>query len=225
MKLLRFCAAAALCALVASPAFANIPQPTPPPDGARIADIILAQATAPAATVTATPPVIAPAPAPATTTVTVPPSANPTTVLVPAAPAAPETPTWLNALAAIGIAITMGIFGLGLGILNKKAGLENNATAMAIESHARDALHTGLESLAGRGIVEFGPKINSIALNIQNPTIRALAQSAPGMFGDALKLFGLSPDTVAQKIIDKIGVLTASNPNVNPTSQPQPPAA
>jgi hypothetical protein len=47
-------------------------------------------------------------------------------------------------------------------------------------------------------------------LDIKNPTIRAAAQAAPGLAGDAIKFFGLTPDTVAQKIIDKIGVLTAA---------------
>lgn len=184
--LLRFCAALALCAIVASPIFAQTTPPTTPTTAAQ--------------------------------TVTVPASPAPTTVVVPAAPTAPETPAWLNTLAVIGIAITMGLVGLGIGIFNKKTGLENNATALEIEAHARDALHTALESLAGRAIVELGPKINGAILNIQNPTIRAIAQAAPGLAGDAIKFFGLSPDTVAQKIIDKIGVLTAANPAATPSA-------
>lgn len=163
-----------------------------------------------------------PAPTPATSaqTVTVPASDTTTTVVVPAPAPNVSTPTWLNTLAAIGIALTMGLVGLGLGIINKKAGLENNATALQIEAHARDALQKALENLAGRGIVMLGPKINTAVMNIQNPIIRQLAQAAPDLAGDAIKFFGLTSDTLAQKIIDKIGVLTASNPNANPSATP-----
>ncbi len=186
------------------------------------------QAVPPSTTVTAvtTQPAVAPAAPPAstgTTTINVPASAGPTAVVIPQATAT-ATPDWLNALAIVGIALVMGLVGFGLNIVNKKAGLENNANALAIEARARDALHSALESLAGRAIVELGPKINTAVMNIQNPTIRAIAQAAPGLAGDAIKFFGLSPDTIAQKIIDKIGVLTAANPSANPTSS-QPPAA
>lgn len=159
-----------------------------------------------------------PTPSTSAQTVTVPASDTTTTVVVPAPAPTVSTPTWLNTLAAIGIAITMGLVGLGLGIINKKAGLENSASALQIEAHARDALQKALENLAGRGIVLLGPKINSTIMNIQNPIIRQLAQSAPELAGDAVKFFGLTPDALAQKIIDKIGVLTAANPNANPSA-------
>lgn len=203
-KLLRLCAAVALLCATVAPAFAQTATPT---------------------TITATPaqPAVTQPAAPASTMITVPASSNPTAVVIPA-PTATETPTWLNTLAVAGIAITMGLVGFGLAIFNKKTGLENNASALAIESHARDALHSMLESLAGRAIVELGPKINTAVLNIQNPTIRAIAQAAPGLAGDAIAFFGLTPDALAQKIIDKIGVLTASNPNANPSSAPSPTA-
>lgn len=210
-----FCAAAIIAAFVSLSVLSVVQAQTP-----------AAAPASPPATVTTTTTAASPTapsgPAPGTV-ITVPASSNPTAVVIPA-PTATETPTWLNALAMIGIAIIMGLVGLGLGIVNKKAGVENNANILTIEAHARDALQSMLENLAGRAIVELGPKINSVALNIQNPTIRAIAQAAPGLAGDAIKAFGLSPDTIAQKIIDKIGVLTAANPQANPSAQ-QPPAA
>lgn len=36
----------------------------------------------------------------------------------------------------------------------------------------------------------------------------------------AVTRFGLSPEDLAKKLIDKIGVLTAPNPAVTPTSAP-----
>lgn len=161
-----------------------------------------------------------PVPTPATSaqTVTVPASDTNTTVVVPAPAPTVSTPTWLNTLGAVGIAITMALLGWGVATLNKKAGLENNATALEIEAHARDALQKALENLAGRAIVLLGPKINSTIMNIQNPIIRQLAQAAPDLAGDAINFFGLDTNTLAQKLIDKIGVLTASNPNANPSA-------
>lgn len=167
----------------------------------------------------ATPATATTAASPTATTITVPASSGDTHVVIPAS-SATATPDWLNALAVIGIAIVMSLVGWGLSIFNTKVGLDKNAAALAIEGQARDALHSALESLAGRAIVELGPKINTAILNIQNPTIRAVAQAAPGLAGDAITYFGLSPDTIAQKIIDKIGGMTASNPNANPTSMP-----
>jgi hypothetical protein len=217
----RILAAALLALAIASPALAQgigvgpvqpiqIPVITPPP-------VVAPAVVAPTTTVTTTAPATATQTPAASTTVTIAPSANPTSVVIPA-PIATETPAWLNTIAMVGIAIIMGLVGFGLNIVNKKVGLENNANAMAIEGHARDALQSMLENLAGRAIVELGPKINTTILNIQNPTIRAIAQSAPDLAGSAMKLFGLSTDTIAQKIIDKIGVLTASNPSISPTS-------
>lgn len=194
-SLLRVCAAVALLCVTA-PAIAQAPVPAP------AATTVTSGATAP------------------TSTVTVPPSTNPTTVVVPPTTAV-ETPAWLNMLAVFGVAIIMGLVGIGIGILNKKAGLEQNAAVIQIEAHARDALQSALTNLAGRVVMQLGPKINDAVLNIQSPLIRQAALELPNLAGDALKLFGItSSDQVAQKIIDKIGVLTASNPNANPVSDP-----
>jgi hypothetical protein len=134
-------------------------------------------------------------------------------------PTVVQTPEWLNYVALIAVGVTMALVGWGIAIFNKKAGLENNATAMQIEAHARDLLQTALTNLAGRVIVQLGPKLNDSALSIQNATIRAAVQALPNLANDAIKLFPTlrDPNVVAQKIIDKIGVLTASNPAVNPT--------
>jgi hypothetical protein len=130
-----------------------------------------------------------------------------------------QTPNWLNYVAVIAIAVTMALVGWGISVFNKKAGLENNATAMQIEAHGRDLLQTALTNLAGRVIVQLGPKLNDSTLSINNPTLRAAAQALPNLANDAINLFPTlrDPNVVAQKIIDKIGVLTASNPAVNPT--------
>jgi hypothetical protein len=128
----------------------------------------------------------------------------------------------------------MSLVGWGVAVANRRAGVQNNTAVLQAEAMARDTLQSALTNLAGRAVMTLGPKINSVVLNIQNPLIRQLAQEAPSLAGDALKLFGITrPDQIAQKIVDKIGVLTAPNPNANPTSTPgnvaaapsQPPAA
>lgn len=134
------------------------------------------------------------------------------------APVVQQTPDWLNYVATIAIAVTMALVGWGLAVFNKKAGIENNAALMQIEAHGRDLLQTALTNLAGRVVVQAGPKLNDMVLDIKNPLIRSAAQSLPVIAGDALKLFPQlkDPNVVAQKIIDKIGVITASNPVVAP---------
>lgn len=147
--------------------------------------------------------------------------ADPSTLVLGETPVVTQTPAWLNGVALFAVAITMGLVGIGLAIFNKKMGLDQNAAALQIETQARDALHTALTSLAGRVLVELGPKVNSAIMNIQNPLIRQAALDLPNLAGDALAAFGItSSDVMAQKIIDKIGVLTASNPTVFPTSNP-----
>jgi hypothetical protein len=125
-----------------------------------------------------------------------------------------QTPAWLNYVALLAVALTMALFGWGLAIFNKKAGLENNATVKEIEAHARDLLQTALTNLAGRIVMQAGPKLDGMVLDIKNPLIRSAVQSLPKMAGDAMKLFPQlsDPNVVAQKIVDKIGVLTAANP-------------
>jgi hypothetical protein len=138
-----------------------------------------------------------------------------------------QTPDWLNYVAVIAVAVTMALVGWGIAIFNKKAGLENNATAMQIEAHARDLLQSALTNLAGRVIMQLGPKINEAEMSIRNPTIRAAALALPNLANDALNLFPSlkDPNVVAQKIVDKIGVLTAANPVSVPTQKTAPPAA
>jgi hypothetical protein len=219
----RLITAAAMLCIVSAPAFAG--------SDSKLLASFLPISSAEAQTAAPQAPLVISNPSPAatttstgtvtpTSTVTVPPSANPTTVVVPST-SATETPAWLNGVALFGIAITMALVGFGIVTFNKKMGLDQNASVIAIETQARDALHTALTSLAGRVLVELGPKVNQAIMNIQNPLIRQAAQDLPNMAGDALAMFGItSSDVMAQKIIDKIGVLTASNPTVFPTSNP-----
>lgn len=139
------------------------------------------------------------------------------------APVVQQTPDWLNYVATIAIAVTMALVGWGLAVFNKKAGIENNAALMQIEAHGRELLQSALTNLAGRVVVQAGPKLNDMVLDIKNPLIRTAVQSLPNLAGDAMKLFPQlnDPNVVAQKIIDKIGVITASNP----VTTPQQPAA
>jgi hypothetical protein len=139
-----------------------------------------------------------------------------------------QTPDWLY-IAVIAVTVTMALVGWGISIFNKKAGLENNATALQIEAHARDLLQTALTNLAGRVVMQAGPKINSMVLDIKNPLVQQAVKSLPNLAGEAVKMFPQlnDPSVVAQKIIDKIGVITAANAAVMPVSTPAavPPAA
>jgi hypothetical protein len=132
---------------------------------------------------------------------------------------------WLQALVAAVITVIMALFGWITAVINKRAGLEGNAAIMQIEAHFRELLETAMTNAAGWVIMKAGPELDKMTFDVKSPLIVQAVMTINNLAGTAVTRFGLTPDDLAKKIIAKIGVLTASNPVVTPTTTAAAPAS
>lgn len=87
-------------------------------------------------------------------------------------------------------------------LVRRKLGLE-------IEQKHRDALQTALKNAAGLAIAKGGVIAEGQKFSLHSPlmieAVKYVEKAAP----DALKYFGISPESVAEKIAAKLGVMKA----------------
>lgn len=81
-------------------------------------------------------------------------------------------------------------------------------TGIKMEANARNALETFVTNAAGGFLAKF-ETIKVADLNVNNELIARLANDALNRVPDALKQFGLGPEDVKRRIVEKIGILTA----------------
>ena len=205
-KLLRLCAAAALaCAAAFAPVvpasaeygnvvFSKTLIGTVDAAAFKTGDRLLAQAQ--------TPPAVTP---PAVQTVTVPPSPNPTTVLVPT-PAAPSGGVidigaafgWLGPYVNTVVgAVLSALVGWILVIAKSKLNI-------SIDDSMRSALETWLKNQASSLVAAGVVKVEGLKISVPNAYVAAAANTAGTLIPDALAHFGLSPDVLAAKIVNAI---------------------
>jgi hypothetical protein len=127
---------------------------------------------------------------------------------------------WLQGLIAAVVSVIMALFGWLTIVINKRAGLESNAAVLQMEAHARELLETALTNAAGAVIMKAGPALDGMVIDVKSPLIAQGVMQVNTWAQAAVTRFGLSPEDLAKKLIDKIGVLTAPNPAVTPTSGP-----
>ncbi|MDB5584812.1 MAG: hypothetical protein JWR80_9988 [Bradyrhizobium sp.] len=125
---------------------------------------------------------------------------------------------WLQGLVAAVISVIMAMFGWLTVVINKRAGLESNAAVLQMEAHARELLETALTNAAGSIVMKAGPKLDGMVIDVKNPLIAQGILQVNTWAQAAVVRFGLTPDDLAKKLIDKIGVITAANPAVTPTT-------
>lgn len=131
---------------------------------------------------------------------------------------------WVQGLVAAAVTVIMALFGWLTAVINKRAGLESNAAILEIEAHLRELLETALTNAAGWIVMKAGPELDKMTFDVKSPLIVQAIMSINSLAGSAVEKFGLSPDDLAKKIIAKIGVLTASNATVAPTTTVSAPA-
>jgi hypothetical protein len=132
---------------------------------------------------------------------------------------------WLQGLVAAAVSVIMACFGWLTVIINTRANMQNNVAVIQMESHARDLLETALTNAAGWVVIKAGPALDKMSFDVKSPLIVQAVMTINNLAGTAVKQFGLSPEDIAKKVIAKIGVLTASNPSVSPTTTASAPAA
>jgi hypothetical protein len=89
-----------------------------------------------------------------------------------------------------------------------------------MEAHARELLETALTNAAGLVVMKAGDKLNGMVVDVHSPLIAEGVSQVNLWAQSAVQRFGLTPDDLAKKLINKIGVITASNPAVTPTTTP-----
>lgn len=88
--------------------------------------------------------------------------------------------------------------------------LFNKATGLRVEFSHRDALEKFLSNQAGRFLAPLS-SWQGLSINVGNKDIARLAQEAVNRIPDAVKFFGLDTGQIAQRIVDKIGLATATS--------------
>lgn len=104
------------------------------------------------------------------------------------------------------------------GVIGWLAAIFKRWTGIQIEQAHMNTLQTAITNGAGQLILALGPKLGTVGIDVKSQAVHDavlyVLQAAP----DAVKSFGLSPEVIAQKIVAKLGVLTAANPATNPVA-------
>lgn len=132
---------------------------------------------------------------------------------------------WLQGLIAAVVTVIMALFGWLTAVINKRAGLESNAAVLQMEAHLRELLETALTNAAGWVVMKAGPALDKMEFDVKSPLVVQAVMTINNLAGSAVTKFGLTPDDLAKKLIAKIGVLTAANSTITPTTTASAPAA
>lgn len=135
---------------------------------------------------------------------------------------APYIPVLIGAF----VSLLLTILGLLTAWAKQRLNIATNEQNVALEKNLRETLQSALENAAGRAILILGDRLKDVKINVGMPEIREAALQVNNSAADALLKFGLSEERVREMVINKIGVLTASNsvvvPTVEPAASPKP---
>lgn len=81
------------------------------------------------------------------------------------------------------------------------------------DAEARDAIEKFVTNAAGALLAGVRGKTDQIKIEVGSPQIADLATGALRRIPDALKHFGLGPQDLQRRIVEKVGVLTAPGSN------------
>lgn len=129
---------------------------------------------------------------------------------------APHLPILVSA----GVALVLTLLGLITTWIKQQLNVANKEEATSLEQHLQRTLQSALENAAGRAILILGERLKDVKINVGMPEIREAALQVNESAADALRKFDLSEERVKEMVINKIGVLTAGNPQVVPTVAP-----
>jgi hypothetical protein len=113
--------------------------------------------------------------------------------------------------------------GLLLALLGWAAAELKARTGIAIQQAHLVTLQTTLQNAAGKVLMRLGDKIRDAKLDVRHPAIREAVLYVNGAAADTVKAYELTEDQIAEKILAKIGVLTASDATASPRDVTPPP--
>jgi hypothetical protein len=115
---------------------------------------------------------------------------------------------WVEALMSALLVLVTAIIGWIAAAIQRRTGIE-------IEAKHREALQTALTNAAGLVLNKVKSSLSDVTIDVRHPAIKDAILYINGAVPDAIKNFGLSPDDLAEKLLAKIGVVTA------PTTEPK----
>lgn len=102
--------------------------------------------------------------------------------------------------------------------IKQRYGLEKDRTYNELERYARETLQSALTNASGGVIIALGDKLKDAKLDVHLPIIKDAVVNVNKRASDAVSHFKLDEDELAGMIIDKIGVMTATNAFAYPTT-------
>lgn len=126
---------------------------------------------------------------------------------------------WLPLIVGAFMTLVLALLTAATTFIKKRFNLEENKFVAQMEAQARDTLQSALTNAAGRVVLTLGDKLKDVTLNVGLPEIKQAVLQVNNGAADAVSKFRLSEVDIANMIINKIGVVTASNPQVVPTTE------
>lgn len=117
---------------------------------------------------------------------------------------------WMGVLVTAGAGLVLALFGLATAYLKKWTGI-------VVDGSLRDTLQVALTNAAGKVVMRLGDQLKDAKFDTGHPAIKEAIEYVNASAADSVKGFGLTPDQIAEKIIAKVGVLTAADPGMRPT--------
>lgn len=130
---------------------------------------------------------------------------------------APVASTVINVseLLAPWLPILMTAFmGIVLAILEVIRQWIKKRTGVTIENSHMQVLQTALENAAGVALNKIKTSTRTITVDVRSDAVRQGVEYVNQYAADAVSSFGLTSEQLAEKIIAKMGVITAPNPEV-----------
>lgn len=119
--------------------------------------------------------------------------------------------------------LMMAFMGVALAILELIRQWIKARTGVVISDAHMRTIQAALENAAGKSLMILSDKAKNAQLDVHNPAIKQAIEYVNQSAADAVNYFGLTREQIAEKVIAKIGVITAPNPEVNPRDITPPP--
>lgn len=123
---------------------------------------------------------------------------------------------WVQIIVPVIVAFVMALLTYLTVLLKQRTGI-------SIEQAHMKTLQTALENAAGKVVMILGTKLKDAKFDAKHPAIKQAVEYINQSAADAVKNFALSPEQLAEKVIAKIGIVTAADPEARPRDVTPPP--
>lgn len=118
---------------------------------------------------------------------------------------------WVDGIGAALGALVLAVLGWLSVTIQRKTGIQ-------IDFLRSETLQAAITNGAGKLVMLLGDRLKDVSIDVKSAAVKEAVEYVFKAAPDAIAHFGLSPAQIAEKIIAKLGVLTAANPDVNPST-------